>query len=82
MFFKTLHMKMHIPYNLVIPFLNLYQCFSDFSEYQISLEDLLNPSFIRPPSQSFQFNRSGWGPQNLLSSKFPGDGADGPGTTL
>ena len=53
MFFKTLHVKMHIPCNLVIPLLNLYQCFSDFSEYQISLEDLLNPSLSGPPLRVF-----------------------------
>ena len=46
-------MKMHIPYNLVIPFLNLYQCFSDFSEYQISLEDLLKPSLSAPQLRVF-----------------------------
>ena len=39
---------MHISYNLVIPFLHLYQCFSDFGEYQISLEDLLKPSLSAP----------------------------------
>ena len=44
---------MHIPYNLVIPFLNLYQCFSDFSEYQISLEDLLKPSLSAPQLRVF-----------------------------
>ena len=41
-------MKMHISYNLVSPFLHLYQCFSDFGEYQISLEDLLKPSLSAP----------------------------------
>ena len=78
----NMYLQMHFPYNLVIPLLNLYLCFSNFSGYQNSLEGLLKPRLLGSTLRVFSSVGLVWGLRICISNKFPGDGDDGPGTTL